>query len=224
VTGFSHIVSLGCRCRTTRRLRDHFGFETAFPFDWWITPLEGGVRFLRDWDLGRLYDERTLREVRRWGRTAFVEQPAYGIRLQHEFPMDLRREHVLPGWRAHLAGARARTAHLMARFDQLDRPDRTVLFVRELLPGEERRSDLIEALRLAVLQRAPRARSEFVLISRTGVQAEGWRALEIDDPVKRPWSGTPAIWDPALASLGARFERRQGWGEPETPGQAEPAR
>ena len=213
MTGFSHIVSLGYRCRTTRRLRDHFGFETAFPFDWWITPVEGAVRFLKDWDLDRLYDERGLREVRRWGRIAYVEQPAYGIRLQHEFPTDEARERVLPGWRAHLDGARSRTAHLMRKFDQLDRPDRTVLFVRELMQGEERAPARLAELRHAVLERVPQARAEFVLISRSGVEAPGWRALKIDDPVRRPWSGTPAIWDAALATLGATFERRSGWGE-----------
>ena len=213
MTAFSHIVSLGYRCRTTRRLRDHFGFDTAFPFDWWITPLEGAVAFLRDWDLERLYDERTLREARRWGRVAYVEQPAYGIRLQHEFPMDEARERVLAGWRAHLDAARSRTAHLMRKFDQLDRPDRSVLFVRELAPGEERAPAAVQALRAAVLARVPRAAAQFVLVSRSGVEAPGWRALRIDDPARRPWSGTPAIWDAALATLGARFERRAGWGE-----------
>jgi hypothetical protein len=215
VSSFSHIVSLGYRCRTTQRLREHFGFKTAFPFDWWITPLGGGAAFLRDWDVERLYDPSRLREARRWGRTAYIEHTQYRVRLQHEFPMDEARVHVLKGWRGHIEEAKARTSHLMAKFDLLNRPDRRVLFVRELRKGEEGDLHGVAALRAAVLERAPRADASFLLISRTGMEAEGWRALKIDDPVREPWTGTPAIWDPALAALGHVFERREGWGEVE---------
>ena len=213
VTAFSHIVSLGYRCRTTQRLRDHFGFKTAFPFDWWITPLAGGAAFLRDWDAGRLYDLARLKPHRRWGRTLYIEHADYGLRLQHEFPMDLKREHVLPGWERHIAEARSRTTHLMRKFDQLNRADRRVLFVRELMPREQGDRGGIAALRQAVLDRAPLAQAEFLLVSPQGVQAPGWRTLRIDDPLKAPWTGTPAIWDAALGGLGYSFERRPGWGE-----------
>ena len=213
MTAFSHIVSLGYRCRTTQRLRDHFGFRTAFPFDWWITPLAAGAAFFGDWDLDRLYDPSKLREVKRWGRTLFIEHADYRIRLQHEFPMDEARVHVLPGWRDHIGEARARTAHLMEKFDQLNRPDRRVLFVRELTPEEQGDLAGIDALRRAVVARAPRGDASFLLISPSGVEAEGWRALQIDDPVREPWTGTPGIWDAALDGLGYRFERPPGWGE-----------
>ena len=217
MTAFSHIVSLGYRCRTTQRLRDHFGFKTAFPFDWWITPLAGGVGFLRDWDAGRLYDLERLKPHRRWGRTLFIEHREYGLRLQHEFPMDLAREHVLPAWERHIAEARSRTTHLMRKFDQLDRPDRRVLFVRELMVEEQGDLAAIAALRQAVLDRASQAQAEFLLVSPSGAKAPGWRTLRIDDPLKEPWTGTPAIWDAALDQLGYSFERRVGWGETEPP-------
>lgn len=213
MTAFSHIVSLGYRCRTTQRLREHFGFKTAFPFDWWITPLTAGAAFLRDWDLDRLYDPSKLKEVKRWGRTLFIEHTGYRIRLQHEFPMDEARVRVLEGWRDHLAEARARTTHLMEKFDQLNRPDRQVLFVRELMPDEQGDLAGIDALRQAALDHAAKAEASFLLISPSGVEAEGWRALRIDDPLKEPWTGTPEIWDAALDSLGYRFERPPGWGE-----------
>ena len=218
MTAFSHIVSLGYRCRTTQRLREHFGFRTAFPFDWWITPLAGGSRFLADWDVERLYDPSQLREVRRWGRIRFIEHAGYGLRLQHEFPMDSKQTHVLPGWRDHIGQARSRTAHLMQKFDLLDRPDRKVLWVRELTGAEEGQPAAVAALRQAVLGRSPRANSSFVLISASGLEAPGWQALKIDDPVKEPWTGTPAIWDAALATLGHGFERRAGWGDVERTG------
>ena len=217
MTAFTHIVSLGYRCRTTQRLREHFGFKTAFPFDWWITPLAGGAGFLRDWDVERLYDLSKLSEVRRRGGTAFIEHADYRLRLQHEFPMDESLS-VLPGWRSHIAEAKARTTHLMQKFDHLNRPDRKVLFVRELMADEQADVADIAALRQAVADRTPKAEASFLLISPSGVEAEGWRPLRIDDPLKEPWMGTPAIWDAALATLGYRFERRPGWGEVEAVG------
>ncbi|HEX4096497.1 MAG TPA: hypothetical protein VHX64_07195 [Caulobacteraceae bacterium] len=215
MTAFSHIVSLGYRCRTTQRLREHFGFKTAFPFDWWITPAASGANVLRDWDVERLYEPAQLKPIHRWGRTLYIEHIGYGLRFQHEFPMDLKRQHVLPGWHSHIAQAKSRTAHLMQKLDLLDRPDRKVLWVRELMPGEEVMPAALAALRLAAHDRAPRAQSSFLLISASGAEAPGWQALKIDDPVREPWAGTPAIWDAALGSLGYGFERRPGWGEPE---------
>src|SRR6185312_14173210 len=106
--------------------------------------------------------------------------------------------HVLKGWRDHIGEAKARTAHLMQKFDLLNRPDRKVLFVRELMPKEEGDLAGIAALRAAALARTPRADASFLLISASGVQAPGWRALQIHDPLKEPWTGTPAIWDAAL--------------------------
>jgi hypothetical protein len=215
VEGFTHIVSLGYRCRTTQRLREHYGFKTAFPFDWWITPLASAVRVLRDWSLERLYDPAMLREARRWGRTLYIEHADYRIRLQHEFPMDDARRHVLPGWRDHLDQARTRTGHLMQKFDALDRKDRKVLFVRELKPGEADSRTQLARLREAVLAHAPRAQAQFLLISPQGAQADGWVPLKIDDPRAEPWTGTPEIWDAALAGLGFRLERPAGWGQAE---------
>ena len=211
--GFTHIVSLGYRCRTTQRLREHYGFKTAFPFDWWITPLASAVRVLRDWDLDRLYDPARLREVRRWGRTIYVEHDDYRIRLQHEFPMDEARRRVLPGWQSHIAEARTRTGHLMNKFGALDRKDRKVLFVRELRAGEEGRAGRLGELREAVLAHAPKAEARFLLISRRGVAADGWTPLAIDDPRAEPWTGTPEIWDAALAGLDFHLERPAGWGQ-----------
>ena len=116
------------------------------------------------------------------------------------------------------AEARSRTTHLMRKFDQLDRSDRRVLFVRELMVEEQGDLPVIAALRQAVLDRAPQAQAEFLLISPSGVEAPGWRTLRIDDPLKDPWTGTPAIWDAALDQLDYRFERRPGWGEVEAVG------
>jgi hypothetical protein len=205
VTAFTDIVSLGYRCRLAERLRSHYRFDRAYPFDWWITPLRGGADFLREWDASRLYDpELLVEETGRRGDIAFIRNERYGIKLQHEFPR-VGGAGIAPDWRAHLDQAKARTEHLMARFDGLDDTGRRVLFVRELTPGEMGRPKPLARLREAILQRVPRASLSFLAVTPAPVELEGWQVLAVDDPVPNPWQGDPAVWDPALASLGYRL-------------------
>ncbi len=93
-----------------------------------------------------------------------------------------------------------------------------MLFVRELKETEQSQLGLVKELRRTVIQRTPRAEASFLLISPRGVDVEGWIPLKIDDPMKEPWTGTPPIWDAALAALDFRVERRPGWGEDDGPG------
>ena len=220
MSGYFHIVSLGHRCRTTQRLREHFGFTTAFPFDWWITPIEGLIRFMHDWDADRLYRPDQLFVRHNLFQKAWVENREYGFRLVHEFTRD--RWRLASGrFLEEVPVLKARTAHLMARFDDMGPKQRTVLFVRTLMASEEGDAAACEALRRAVIARVPRARPAFVLISRTGMPAEGWIPLKIDDPSKEPWSGDAPLWDEALSSLGARLHRpgipQQGGPQPAPP-------
>lgn len=206
MTNFTEIVSLGYRCRTTERLRKYFGFDQAFPFDWWITPLRGGADFLREWNADILYNPDLLvEETERRGDIAFIRNERYRIKLQHEFPKAAARGSVSPDWRAHLAQAKARTMHLMARFDRLDDPARAVLFVREIASRDLGRPRHLALLREAVVQRAGAARASFLLISPAPVAAPGWEVVVVDDPDPRPWQGSPAVWDTALARLGHRL-------------------
>ena len=208
----THVVSLGYHCRTARRLRDHYGFNSSLPFDWWLTPLEGAVRFLNDWDVEALYDPRLLKE--RWlkGRFANIVNARYGIRLEHEFPRD-ETESVSAGWREHIAQAKARTAHLMDKFERMNRTNRRVLVVRELSPEEVGQASLQRELYETACRRLGRARLRFLLISPTGVEAPGWNSLKIDDRTQ-DWQGDAALWDEALDRLGFTLVQ-----PPETPGE-----
>lgn len=206
MSGYFHIVSLGHRCRTTQRLREHFGYTTAFPFDWWITPVEGLIRFMHDWDADRLYRSDQLFVRHNLFQKAWVENREYGFRLVHEFTRD-RWRLASRRFLEEVPVLKARTAHLMARFDDLDPKQRTVLFVRTLMASEEGDAAAFEELRRAVIARVPRARPEFVLISRTGIAAEGWIPLKIDDPSTERWSGDPVVWDTALSTLGFHLHR-----------------
>lgn len=197
---FTHVISLGYHCRTARRLRDHYGFNSSLPFDWWLTPLEGAVRFLNDWDLEALYDPRLLKERHVKGRLANIVNARYGIRLEHEFPRD-EAESVAAGWREHIAQAKARTAHLMDKFDRMNRTNRRLLVVRELAAEECGQASLQRELYQTLCRRLGRARLRFLLISPTGVEAPDWISLKIDDRTE-DWQGDAALWDEALDRLG----------------------
>lgn len=41
------IVSLGPNCKTAWNLRDYFSLDTAYPFDWWITPIRTTLEMIR---------------------------------------------------------------------------------------------------------------------------------------------------------------------------------
>lgn len=208
----THVISLGYHCRTARRLRDHYGFNSSLPFDWWLTPLDGAVRFLNDWDVETLYDPRLLKERRVKGRLANIVNAKYDIRLEHEFPRD-GTESVLPGWRDHIDQAKARTAHLMGKFERMNRTNRRILVVRELSPEEVGQGGLQRDLFETVCRRLGRARLRFVLISPTGVEAPDWIPLKIDDRTE-DWQGDAALWDDALDRLGFTLVQ-----PPETPGE-----
>jgi hypothetical protein len=196
---FTDIVSLGYRCRTARRLRDHFGFETAYPFDWWISPLKALVRVLEEWDPDRLFDVEELRETRDANGIGEIKHVRYGVKFLHDFPR--RDGYIVEEWREHLPEVKSRTAHLMARFDALDSPDRRILFCREYCKGED--SELhYRLMRKALRRRLPLARRGFILVSPAGFAPPGWGPVVIDDPLNDPWSGDPKLWDPALAALG----------------------
>ena len=202
---FTHVISLGYHCRTTRRLRDYYEFNSSLPFDWWLTPLEGAVRFLEDWDLEALYDPDLLTERRLKGRLANIVNARYGIRLEHEFPRD-EADSVVAGWREHIETAKARTAHLMDKFERMSRTNRRLLVVRELSAEECDQADLHQALYEAAFRRLRRAKMRFLLISPTGVRAPHWISLKIDDRTQ-DWQGDPGLWEDALDSLGFVLNR-----------------
>ncbi len=206
MASFTDIVSLGYRCRTSRRLNDHFGQQRTFPFDRWVTPLKGAMRFVQDWNVDALYDARALRETHIDARLAYLKHERYGIKLHHDFPFEGGAKSISPQWRGWLAEARSRTRYLMDRFEALNRAGNRVLFVRELDRREERAPDFAFWLKGVVQQRMRKAETAFLLISPTGVAVDGWTPLKIDDPKTDPWEGDADLWNSALATLGHELE------------------
>lgn len=132
----THIVSLGPRCATTYNLRRHYDFASAYPFDWWITPANGLLAFIRRMDVDWIYDPRNL-ELPDGKRS--VRHAPTGILLHHEFPRDATHPDrpVLDDFRDRLDGPRERTQHLLDKFRGLNRSGNCVVFIREEGIGPE---------------------------------------------------------------------------------------
>ena len=200
---FTDVVSLGHRCRMTRRMRDFFGFETAYPFDWWLTPAKSLLRFLEEWDLDRLFDPDELEEIGANGAVQLVRNRRYGIKFQHDFGVV---DSTIPSdWRDRIPDAKSRTAYLMARFERLNDPRRRILFCREYTDSDGGGELVYRAIRKAMARRLPLARRNFVLVSDNGFAPDGWTPLLVDDRIEKPWTGDAALWDAAFASLGHAF-------------------
>ena len=115
---FTHVVPLGLSCRVTRQVRVCFGSWKVYPFDWWLTPLDGLTRYLAEPDVGRLYDPGSLAEVITRGEVSSICSTVFGFRLFHDFPRRPganKLAAVVPGWRDHVAAAAARHEERLRR-------------------------------------------------------------------------------------------------------------
>jgi putative papain-like cysteine peptidase DUF1796 len=111
----THVVSLGGSCQAAYNLRRYYDFSTAYPFDWWITPLSGVIKLLRSFDIEKLYDPTRLKVGDKFETVLHMD---YALQLYHEFPRDhgnLFRNGagcVCPNFHDHLAEPKRRTAYL----------------------------------------------------------------------------------------------------------------
>ena len=210
---YDHIVGLGYDCRIAYNLRRTFGFERAFPFDWWVTPLPALAAFLREPSIEHLYDPRRLQPFMAKGGIFAIRNVHYGIELHHEFP---RGEDglVTPDWADHIAPAKARTQFLWRRLLALPSGSRA-LFVRGCGAIERKTlatkeyDRLVGDVRMGLEAILPGADLELLLInSPVRVDAPGVLSLEIDDQNKDDWRGTPDVWTRALRGAGLAWAGR----------------
>lgn len=136
---YNHIVSLGGNCRVAHNCRRHFGAKAAYPFDWWITPLESAIFFLQEPDVGRLYQRERLKIHGAEGRRDSIVSGDYGIRLHHEFPRV--GGEVVETFRDLCAEPASRTAYLVERLEKLRSEPGRILFVRNAIHGEGRNAE-----------------------------------------------------------------------------------
>jgi hypothetical protein len=202
---FDHIVSLGHRCRVAYNLRRAFGFEMAYPFDWWVTPLRGLSAFLHDPSVSRLYDPALLEPLTDEDGIRAIRNVHFGIRLDHEFPRGSDGK-VQDDWRDHIEGPRSRTKYLVRRLMDIPAGSRA-LFVHASTEVENRRAgEAFEPLIRGVHQRLerlfPQVELSLLLIDPPApIEAPGVTSLSIDDPGPY-WHGTPELWTERLLGLG----------------------
>lgn len=182
----TRVVSLGGRCATARHLRRHFNHSDGGLFDWWITPGRAVTDVLDNLTPEYIYgDPDNL--VRINGNDTVLHAPS-GLHLHHEFPrVGSAHGPVADDYLDHLSKPRQRTAYLMEKFIGLNRPEETILFVRE--------GDGDEA---AIRER----------LGRLFDKAE-WRLVMLP-PASRslpgdPWYGNDGLWDAELGALGYRL-------------------
>lgn len=218
---FSHVVPLGVSCRVTCQVRLCFDSWKIYPFDWWITPLDGLVRYLAAPAAARLYAAGALEEMRADGEVSAIRSREFGFRLFHDFP---RRPGanalpaVVPDWRSHIAEAAARHEKLLGRLLRLNRRENRILFVRHRLavgdaPGE------VDAAAAAGLWEALRSlwseadiRLLLVNFPAAGPLPRGILSLafeELPGPPGQEWRGDEAQWKSNFASLGLKVRRRR---------------
>lgn len=215
----THVVPLGLSCRVTYQARTYFGSTTAFPFDWWLTPMAGLTQYLADPDPDRLYSRHALAELVVDGQISTVVAPEFGFQLFHEFPrqdVGLPTRVVAPHWREHIVEAHARHSQRLQRLLALDRPGNRLLFVRDRLHlddgcGTEPPRDSVARLWRTLADRWSQAEIQLLLINSRARQAlvlprrAAVRQVEFEDLPGTPpeaWRGDSTAWSRAFAAAG----------------------
>ena len=184
----TQIVSLGMRCATAYNLRRHFHFRTAFPFDWWVTPLEGLNALLSiSLNIDAIYASQNLELTE---KAKSVRHKASDVRLHHEFPRQVAviGAPVRQNFLQHVEKPRLRTQHLVDRFLALNDARERILFVREQNLSSLVQADVISAS---------------TQLSRLFPNPE-WTLAWIQGPeeeAKFGWKGDPLSWDGVLSGL-----------------------
>jgi hypothetical protein len=209
----THIVPIGLSCRVSHQVRANFGSMIAYPFDWWITPIDGLTRYLSDPDPDRVYGAGALHEIVEDGHVTSVVATEFGFQLYHEFPrldVGLPTRVVAPDWRDHVPTQRARHAGRLSRLLALNRPGRRILFVRDRLDvdgkGADAAADSVTKLWETLSSNWGRAEIELLLVNvpcvvRPSLPGLRWANFEdVRGETAEGWQGNSVGWAQAFAS------------------------
>lgn len=75
------VISLGTNCEVSFNIRNTFGTERAYPFDWWITPLQSVAAIVRD----RFALDVAAHNLVHAGTPASIMNRKYGLLHHHDF-------------------------------------------------------------------------------------------------------------------------------------------
>jgi hypothetical protein len=209
----THVVPIGLSCRVSYQVRSYFGSSIAYPFDWWLTPIDSLNSYLSDPDPDRVYGAGALDEVVVDGHVTSVVAPEFGFLLYHEFPREdagLPTRVVAQGWRDHVPEQRARHARRLERLLALNRPGRRILFVRDRLDvdgkGAETATESVAKLWSILSNHWSRAEIELLLVNvpcdaRIAHPCVRWVDFEdVREDSPEGWRGSSAGWVRAFAS------------------------
>ena len=199
----THIVSLGGNCRVTYNIRKFFGFQSAYPFDWWITRLTAATAFLNEPSIELLYRPDLLAPLRKGKHIQSIVNTHYGMHLHHEFPRD-RARHVVTDFAAFTAVPRARMTYVLEKMKQLNRPGNRLLLVRNYLPEDrhmhEQVSRLIEAA-ANYFRAADDLRFLFINPPAEAKRDDRVMTLQFADRRGGDWKGDVPQWQANLARV-----------------------
>lgn len=209
----THVVPLGLSCRVTYQMRTYFRSDSAYPFDWWLSSMDGITRYLKDPDPDRIFSENCLNEQVEDGWIHSIVSRAFGFQLFHEFPRQKETPAmrvVAPNWRDHIAAARSKHYVRLRRLLDLDRPGNRILFVRHKLDAGDDKEQLqsrVEDLWYTLKAGWQHADIRLLLVNVPWFKPPCQQVLrlEFDDPPGPPpesWRGDEKRWATALESLG----------------------
>jgi hypothetical protein len=202
MSDFTHIVSLGGNCRLTYNLRRHYGFNSGYPFDWWITTLPAATKVLEEPDLQKLFNPKFLRGVvPKHGRgISTVRNTYYRISMNHEFPRE--KKFVVPDFKQHIKSRLERQTYLFDKLRAIDSRANSVLLVRYFIPSEIPKvsAESVERFLSAARRFFQTAEPQFLFIN-SPVERDDVMMLHIQEAPKGPWRGDEALWSSRLATM-----------------------
>lgn len=208
---FTHVVPLGASCRLTYQLRRCSRSVAGYPFDWWITPLDGLTRYLETPDPDRIFAADALAEEVSDGHIQSIVSREFGFSLFHDFPrvqVGRPTRVVSPDWRESLPAVRARHLRRLERLLALNAPGHRVLFVRHRgdLPTGACES-AVSRLWQVLETRWRRADVRLLLMNVPGAAPVGdhIRSISVGDapgPGAEAWRGDDREWASAFERLG----------------------
>jgi hypothetical protein len=197
---YDHIVSLGSNCQTAENLRRFFNFGTAYPFDWWVSPLSSIIAYMESgFDSDELFDPENLIPVcDAGGAIESIKSYSFDVSLHHEFQRDAS-QHILQNWKSGVPNAKARHNMLLSRLRRVFKSDRPIVFFRSFRNKDDPR----ELDRLYDLLRSSYSGPDlrFVTINYLSAPVNADR-ISVDDNDATDWTGDHEKWNVALASLG----------------------
>lgn len=205
----THVVSLGAYCAAAHNIRRFYGVETAYCFDWWVTPLTGLAKFFENPDADALYRSTDLQPVVNDAGIPVIINRHIGIEYFHEFKVTGTEDgpRVAASFDEDVPKARDRTAALIKRLMALNAAGNRIAFLRTAFPRDfdEDAPALCARLAAALDRCFDQATYTAVMASTRAVAwtlPPGFTSLRFVATQAADWRGHPPDWDAFLTSTG----------------------